>query len=205
MYSSGLRVRGSIAVFVLAAVVSFAGFVSGQDAKAGAFPPLQIGNLNAPNKIEIYNDFQCPASAYFFKVLTELEAKYPDQVLITFRNFPLNGHANAWAAARAVEAAAAEGKFVEMSRLIFESQEKWKASDDAGAIFADYAAFLKLDPRSYGVNIESAQMNFRITQDIERGRSLNVNGTPWMLLNDHPMPYGDALEIEKFITHEKSY
>lgn len=181
-------------------VLSTALFASAQDASQGAYPPLQIGDAAAPNQIEIYNDYQCPASAHFFKLLTGLVGKYPGQVAVTFRNFPLAGHKNAWPAARAVEAAAAQGKFVEMSRLIYESQEKWKGSDDAPAMFADYAASLGLDARSYATNIESAGINFRITQDIDRGRSLNVNGTPWMLLNGRPMPYGEALDVEKFIT-----
>ena len=174
--------------------------LAAQDTRPGGYPPLQIGDPGAPNQIEIYNDYQCPASAHFFRLLTEMVDKYPGQVAVTFRSFPLGGHKNAWPAARAVEAAAAQGKFVEMSRLIYESQEKWKASDDAASMFADYAASLKLDTRAYGVNIESAGINFRITQDIERGRSMNVSGTPWMLLNGNPMAYGDALNIEKFIT-----
>lgn len=181
-------------------ILSTAVFTAAQDASRGAYPPLLIGDPAAPNQIEIYNDYECPASAHFFKLLTDLIARYPGQVAVTFRSFPLAGHRNAWPAARAVEAAAAQGKFVEMSRLIYESQEKWKASDDASAIFTDYAASLDLDARSYAVNIESAAINFRIAQDIERGRSLNVNGTPWMLLNGRPMPYGEALEVEKFIT-----
>lgn len=197
-----MRRRSNVKLVVCAGLLmlSAAIFTAGQDASQVAFPPLQIGDPAAPNQIEIYNDHQCPASAHFFKLLTDLVVKYPGRVAVTFRNFPLAGHANAWPAARAVEAAAAQGKFVEMSRLIYESQEKWKASDDVPALFADYAASLGLDSRAYGVNVESAEVNFRITQDIDRGKSLNVNGTPWMLLNGRPMPSGEALEVEKFIT-----
>jgi protein-disulfide isomerase len=194
-----LKLNGISVICAAFLMLLTAAFASAQDAHAGAYPPLVIGDAAAPNQIEIYNDYQCPASAFFFKLLTEMVAKYPGQVAVTFRSFPLAGHKNAWPAARAVEAAAAQGKFVEMSRLIYESQEKWKASDDAVAIFADYAALLKLDARAYGINIESSDINFRITQDIERGRSLNVNGTPWVLLNGYPLAYGDALNIEKLI------
>jgi len=174
-------------------------FATGQTDAQGAFPPVLVGNPAAPNQIEIYQDYQCPASAFFFKKLTELVESRPNEVAVTFRNFPLAGHLNAWPAARAAEAAAAQGKFVEMSRLIFESQEKWRASGDATAMFADFAASLQLDARSYGVNIEGRTVNFRILQDIERGKSLNVNGTPWMLLNGRPMPSGEAAEVEKFL------
>jgi len=72
-----------------------------QDFKPGAYPPLQIGSQAAQNRIEIFNDLQCPASAASFGQYKAFAQKHPDDILITFRNFPLRQHKNALFAAKA--------------------------------------------------------------------------------------------------------
>jgi thioredoxin-related protein len=61
--------------------------VSAQEEQSGANPAHQIGNPNAKYKIEVFVDFQCPTCAAFNKKLNALKAKYPDDILIVFRNF----------------------------------------------------------------------------------------------------------------------
>lgn len=167
-----------------------------QDFKPGAYPPLQIGSHAAQNRIEIFNDFQCPASAAVFGQYKALARKHPDDVLITFRNFPLRQHKNALFAAKAVEAASMQGKFLEMMTMIYENQEKWKESDVAADVFAGYAKELDVDVEQFTIDLQGQTAIDRINFDIERAKLLGVNGTPWVLLNDYPLAYGDAMNIE---------
>ncbi len=157
-----------------------------QDFKPAAYPPLQIGSQAAQNRIEIFNDFQCPASAASFMQHKAFAQRHPDDVLITFRNFPLRQHKNALAAAKAVEAASLQGKFLEMMTMIYENQEKWKESDTAADVFTDYAKTLEMDVDRFTTDLQGQTAIDRINFDIERAKLLGVNGTPWVFLNDHP-------------------
>lgn len=174
-----------------------------QEFKPGAYPPLQIGSQAAQNRIEIFNDFQCPASAGIFGQYKALAQKHPDDVLITFRNFPLRQHKNALFAAKAVEAASLQGKFLEMMTTIYENQEKWKESDTAVDVFAGYAKALDMDVERFTADLQGQMAVDRINFDIERAKLLGVNGTPWVFLNDSPLSYGDALNIEATVFKNK--
>ncbi|HEX9963234.1 MAG TPA: thioredoxin domain-containing protein, partial [Pyrinomonadaceae bacterium] len=113
------------AFLVLIFTLSFGLFSFGQETKEGANPAWQKGNSGARVKIEVFNDYQCPTCAAFDQNLDDILRKYPNEVLIIFRNFPLTGtHRNAMAAAKAVEAAGKQGKFWEMMRLVYKNQAK---------------------------------------------------------------------------------
>jgi protein-disulfide isomerase len=186
------------AVLAVAALCS-ASFVSAQEFKPGAFPPLEIGNPAAEFRIEIFNDLQCPASAAFFKQYKELVAKHADRVLVIFRNFPLRQHKNSLLAAKAVEAAAAQGKFLEMMTMIYDNQEALTDAGPSPEVFAGYARTLGLDMDRFSADVEGQTAIDRINFDIERAKLLGVNGTPWVLLNDRPMAYGEAQNMEATI------
>jgi len=189
---------------VLAAIfLAAASFASAQEFKPGAYPPLQIGSPAAEYRIEIFNDFQCPASAEFFKIYKALAAKYPDQVVVTFRNFPLRQHKNGLLAAKAVEAAAQQGKFLEMMTIIYDSQEAMKEAGPSPELFATYAKAIGLDLERFTVDVDGQLAQDRINFDLERAKALGVSGTPWVLLNDRPMPYGEAHDMETTIFHNK--
>lgn len=80
-----------------------------------------------------YGDFQCPACGSFYPLLKQLEAEYGERVRVIFRHFPLtNSHPNAFAGARAAEAAGAQGKFFEMHDLLYERQDAWTKNPNAG-------------------------------------------------------------------------
>ena len=105
-----------------------------------------------------------------FKQFRDLEAKHHDQVLITFRNFPLDQHKNALLAAKAVEAAAAQGKFMEMMAMIYDNQETLKIDDSAGAVFATYAKALGLDVDRFELDRHGQAVIDRINFDLERAK-----------------------------------
>lgn len=188
-----------IYLLVIMAMLGSASFASAQDFKPGAFPPLEIGNPAAEFRIEIFNDLQCPASAAFFKQYKGLAAKYPDRVLVTFRNFPLGQHKNSLLAAKAIEAAARQGRFLDMMSMIYENQEALREAAPSPDVFAGYAKSLGLDMDRFLTDVEAQAAIDRINFDLERAKLLGVNGTPWVLLNDRPMAYGDAQNMEATI------
>src|ERR1700733_9956637 len=57
-----------------------------------------------------YGDYECPYCEEYFPVVKQVQQQYNDQIFFQFRNFPLTSiHPNAFAGARAAEAAALLG------------------------------------------------------------------------------------------------
>src|SRR5690606_13642373 len=87
-----------------------------------------------------YGDFECPGCAQFYPMVEQLKQKYQEEIHFQFRHLPLiQIHQNAFAAARAAEAAAKQDKFWEMYDLLFRNQADWSGRDDATDMFAQYA------------------------------------------------------------------
>src|SRR5690606_40079899 len=84
-------------------------------------------NTKGPSDAQVtlveFADFQCPGCKATTGVLKAISQKYPTQVRIVYRHFPLPQHPLAQPAAAAAEAAGAQGKFWEMHDLIFANQE----------------------------------------------------------------------------------
>ena len=86
---------------------------------------------------------------------------------------------------------------------MYDHPDAWKNSDAAGTIFVGYAEALGLDVKTFEVDAAGVATADRLARDIERAKMLGVNGTPWVLLNDRPMSYGDAMDLEKVIFQTK--
>lgn len=108
-----------------------------------------IGDPNAPVKIVEFADMQCPACRAAQPILNSVLEKHQGQVYFVFRHYPLSTHKNARTAARAVEAAAQQGKIWEMVDLLYTKQPEWSESSDAKDLFARYAQELGLDVEKF--------------------------------------------------------
>ncbi|HEX8250998.1 MAG TPA: thioredoxin domain-containing protein [Pyrinomonadaceae bacterium] len=193
------------AFLVLIFTLSFGLFSFGQETKEGANPAWQKGNPDAEVRIEVFNDYQCPTCVTFNKKLIDILRKYPNEVLIIFRNFPLTGtHPKAMSAAKAVEAAGKQGKFREMMQLIYKNQPKWSTSQTAEADFVKYAKKLGLNIKTFKTDLGSEAVTSRINADIERAHALEVNSTPTIVFNDRILEFSEALDLEKIIEKELS-
>jgi protein-disulfide isomerase len=174
--------------------------VIAQDIKPGADSPFTKGNQNAEYKIEVFNDYQCSACATFDKTLRRLQKKFPDKILITFRNFPLEIHRNARPAAKAIEAAGKQGKFLEMMGLIYARREAWAEADDTRNIFLGFAKRLNLDQNRFSKHLDDPEIAERIEKDIERARSLRLDSTPSVFLNGKVLSLAEAGELDRLIS-----
>lgn len=142
------------------------------------------GSSTAKTVLVEYSDFQCPACKAFYSVVEELAAKYPDNLKIAYRYFPLRQvHKNADLSARAAEAAGKQGKFWEMHDSLFEHQEDWAESDNAKDTFITYATTLNLNIDQFKTDIDSASVKSRVDKDLQDGLNSGVNSTPTFFLN----------------------
>lgn len=171
--------------FVGAAVLCFVLVVSAaaQGSAQGASPPNSSGPEGAPVTVEIFNDYECPACAPMNEEVKEFEQAYRGGVRVVFRNFPIPMHKYSLVAAKAVEAAGAQGKFRQMLDLLYARQKEWSSSTKPERHFASYARRLGLDARRFKSDSESERVAERIRLDEERGKALGVRGTPTLYVN----------------------
>lgn len=132
-----------------------------------------------------YGDFQCPSCGAYYPLVKQLEEKYSDQVSFVFRNFPLiTIHPNAFAAARAAEAAGNQGKFFEMHDKLYETQTAWRdVSTNQQSLFETYATELGLDMTKFKADYASEATANRINRDVASAKQFSITGTPTFILN----------------------
>ncbi|MDP2671206.1 MAG: thioredoxin domain-containing protein [bacterium] len=142
-----------------------------------------LGVADAKATLVEFGDFQCPACATVEPTLQELRTLYKDKVKFVFRHFPLPSHDNALPAARATEAASAQGKFWGYHDLLYQHQTEWSALSDPTAKFEAYAVGLGLDLEKFQNSYQSGDFDEKIQADKKDGLGLNVAGTPTFYLN----------------------
>jgi protein-disulfide isomerase len=162
-------------------------------------PPARVrGRADAPVRFEEFSDFQCPTCGAMHGVVKQLVEKYPTQVGVAFRHFPLREmHKHAAEAARAAEAAGMQGKFWEMHDLLYERQNEWKDPADARPIFVRYAQTLGLDVNRFAGDIDGSVVAMRVLADERRGGALGVHGTPTFFINGRELTFEQSNTLEK--------
>jgi protein-disulfide isomerase len=127
-------------------------------------------------------DFECEACRAAHPAIEELRKLYGDEVTFAVRYFSL--HANSDEAARAAEAAAAQGQFEEMYDLLFETQPEWgERSTSQRDVFFGLAEDLGLDMDEFAAVYDDASTINKIRRDQADGLELGVSGTPSFFLD----------------------
>jgi protein-disulfide isomerase len=139
--------------------------------------------VSSPVVLEEYGDYQCPPCGMLFPILKEIEHEYGDQLRVVFRHFPLTKiHKNAMMAAQAAEAARTQGKFSQMHDRLYGTQNGWKDLADPRPTFIGYAKELGLNVERFSREMDSAEVQQRITSDMLRGTGIGVTGTPTVFI-----------------------
>lgn len=158
-------------------------------APPGAQPPNSKGSPSATVTVEEFADFQCPTCASVHGLMKQINALYGSRINFIFREFPLQQiHANAYTAALAAEAAGRQGKFWAMQDQLFTNQQTWSNSQDARAIFEQYAKQIGLDIEKFKEDMTALPTKQRIDADIQRARALGVSATPSIYVNGISIP-----------------
>lgn len=135
----------------------------------------------------LYTDYQCPYCAKAEPKFEEAAKKLDGVLNVTVRHMPLNMHANAVPAALAVEAAAAQGKHLEMANKLFNTQNDWKnikERDKLRTLFNDYAKELGLNTEEFDKVLLASDTVKPVQRDYEHAVKIGVKGTPTFVVND---------------------
>jgi protein-disulfide isomerase len=145
-------------------------------------------------KLVEYGDYQCPFCGQYYPIVKQVQAEFNNQIFFQFRNFPLVGlHQNAFAGARAAEAAALQNKFWEMHDQLYESQQQWSESKDPMSFFKQYASLLGLNVSQFQQDYASEKINNLVNADMAEASKLKLTGTPTFFLDGKKVEIGQSV------------
>lgn len=146
------------------------------------------GDPNAPIVIYEYADYQCVHCAEINEYIDKMVADYDGKVAVVFRTYVLPYSNNGMMAAAAANAAAKQGYWAEMNKLLFEEQDNWyklsaeKFLEKLGEYFM-IASGRKGDREKFFEEIASEEVFEKIAYDMGAGMKVGLTGTPWFIVN----------------------
>ena len=111
-------------------------------------------------------------------LLEQVLEKYPQEVKVVFKNFPLQNHKFAMKAAIAALAAESQGKFWEFHDLLFENYNRINDLK-----IQDIALAVGLNQEEYEKMKKDPAIQAKVRQDLADGRRAGVRGTPTVFIN----------------------
>lgn len=136
-------------------------------------------------KLVEYGDYECPVCEVYYLPLKQVAAKYDSQIYFQFKNLPLvQIHQNAFAAARAAEAAGLQDKYWQMHDKLYENQSAWVSASKPQTIFDQYAQDIGLDVNKFKQDYAGSQVNSSINADVADFKKTGQDqGTPTFFLD----------------------
>jgi len=147
-----------------------------------------IGPEDARITIVEYADFQCPFCSEASNILKDIQEKYPEDVRIVYRHFPLVSiHDKATLATQASEAAGLQGAdaFWSMHDMLYETQTAWSmfTVEEFGSWLVDQAVILELDAEQFELDLFSETIVAEAEATWIDGQELGIQGTPYIKIN----------------------
>lgn len=138
-----------------------------------------LGSKDAPIKLIVFSDFQCPFSKRGADTTRALIEKYgKDKVMYVYKNLPLPFHPEAMPSAKAALAAGKQGKYYEFHDKLFEHQ-----GELSEALYVKTAKELGLNMDKFNSDRNSKEIEDQVKADAAQANSLGFSGTPGFALN----------------------
>jgi cyclophilin family peptidyl-prolyl cis-trans isomerase/protein-disulfide isomerase len=146
------------------------------------------GPEDAAITIVEYADFQCPYCSVAAQNLNALLEKYPDDVRIVYRHFPLASiHDKAILATQGAEAAGLNGEeyFWMMHDMLYDMQSLWSnfTIEEFGEWLVNYADSIGLDREQFEADLYSEEIVTFAESTWTEGQAIGLSGTPFLMVN----------------------
>lgn len=180
-------------VIIFGAIFVISQNSSDQASNSGSSKSQPTNHVTGENQKNVilteYGDYQCPVCGAYYQPLKEVVEKYSKDIRFQFRNLPLTSiHPNAFAAARAAEAAGLQGKYWEMHDKLYENQNSWSRSNDPVSQFKTYAQEVGLNITQFNSDYASGKVNDAINADLAAfAKTGRQQSTPSFFLNGKPI------------------
>lgn len=152
------------------------------------------GRPDAPLVIVEYGDFECPFCSRATGSVDEVLERLGDEVVWVWRHLPQTRvHPHALESARASEAAARQGRFLDYGSALFTQQDRLERED-----LLDVADRLGLDLDRFVEDFEGADVARRVQEDADDADLMDLLSTPAFFVNGWRLvgPYDSESLIE---------
>jgi len=137
-----------------------------------------LGPHDARVTIIQFAEYQCFYCGRVHDSLRRLVDRYPDDVRIVWKDFPLSNHTRAKPAAIAAHCAGDQGMYWEMSERLLTNQHALSEADIAG-----YAREIGISTEPFQRCLSEGRHEDGIRADLDLGRRLGVQATPTFFIN----------------------
>jgi protein-disulfide isomerase len=198
-----------IIVLVLIGVFAFTGNKSGTNTNAQPTNHVEGQGQSGVTLLE-YGDYECPFCGQYYPTVKQIEQQYDSLIHFQFRNFPLTSlHPNAFAGARAAEAAALQNKFWQMHDTLYDNQDPngksgWVASSDPlNNYFVNFAKQIGLNVDQFKTDFASDKVNAIVNADLGAANKLGLTGTPTFFLDGKQVQINNTVaDFQKVLNAE---
>ncbi|MFC1765003.1 vitamin K epoxide reductase family protein [Planctomycetota bacterium] len=169
----------------------------------------QLGPKDAPVRMVVFNDFQCPGCRQLAQTVHGLSRKFEGSLHIVFKHFPLDSvcnslvkrelHPKACEAARMAEAAHAQGKFWAFHEALFMPRSREKMT------MKTLVEHLELNVEQFEAYRKGDPALAKVKADIDLGMRLGVDGTPSVFLNGRRVYDTRVQALQLLIIHEMEH
>lgn len=190
-----LGMVGIVAVVIVAALIllnNASTQASGEPPTASDLPAELIsgstkGKADAPVKVLVFSDFECPACKNFAEGLEkQLDEQYvkTGKILYDYKHYPLPQHNPAAKyAANAAECAADQGRFWDMHAYLFQEGGTALPNNLTQGRLRGMAAALGLDTGKFDDCLGREQFGEIVNADLNEARQLRVDSTPTIFVD----------------------
>jgi protein-disulfide isomerase len=157
------------------------------------------GPAGAKLTVVEFSDFQCPYCAKAALQIDETLRKFPNEVRLVYKQYPIPIiHSQAILAARASLAAHKQGKFWLMHDLLFANSNKLSREN-----ILVWAKQVNLDLPKFTKDLDSKEIQTMVDREAKEGDDIGVLGTPTLFINGQHYN-GEMLpaDLEKVIVGE---
>lgn len=136
------------------------------------------GPANAPFTVIEFADFECAHCKITAKSIDQFLKKYPTDIRLVYKHFPLEAHKMAKNASIAAEAAGMQGKFWPMHKALFESEQTSLSDKQISALGINLARFKK--------DLSNPAVIDKVENSLKEGLLIGIGGTPALYFNGRP-------------------
>lgn len=170
-----------------------------------------LGNPNAPIKVEVFSDYECPACGRFYEgTLRPMIDDYvaSGKVYLVHRDFPLPLHKYSREAARWANAASRIGHFEPVDRVLYDNQAVWGEHGSADGDIKKFvqaalppAEFKRVERLMQGCESDShaeiagCAVDAGIQHDMAAAQLLPVTQTPTFIVSSRGQSYPPAAGV----------
>jgi protein-disulfide isomerase len=145
-----------------------------------------MGNPEAAVKVIGYEDFQCPACAFYEANLAEIiKRDYVEtgKIQFVYHEFPLDIHAHAVPASEAARCAGDQGQFWQMHAMLYRNQDQWSPLSTVTNVFSGYAGQLGLNRAAFDSCMSSGTHTEAVVTAGQEAILAGANATPTFSVN----------------------